>query len=394
MIALMFLCTMLLVPAPAFAGDYERAEHIRLSEEMRKLAQRTNWTAVEGAYQKLEALEAQGEVLSFEELNLGFESARALGNITAARARAAKALKLKDTPEIVNALSDIDANYGRVEIRFDKRYGGERELVVVNPPFDPIQRSAITYAVGRMQAGEDFLGLLPAGEYSIAGRKFVSVPGEAKVAQVVVAPQAGEKTQSGLAYVGPRISVGLNYSAATEAGASEGPEPGAFAGLGPRAGVGLEIGFSRTVGLVGEVGYHGFFPGTGATADLAEEHANMVNLGYGFVGLGLRFGDFWASAGPVYSIGVGSVAQYYCDGAFADACEGGTAARLSGLMKMGGGELNLAYALVGLGSLDLALTLTGAAQTDLQRLYPWGQVALTLAPSGEKPKKTAKAGGT
>ena len=61
----------LLVPAQAQAGEGEKAEHRRLSEEMNRLAGRGAWQGVNDRFEELLALEKKGEVLTYEEWFLG-----------------------------------------------------------------------------------------------------------------------------------------------------------------------------------------------------------------------------------------------------------------------------------------------------------------------------------
>lgn len=392
---------------PAWAGELERAEHTRVSEEMRKLAQRNAWAAVENSYAKLAALEEKGEVLTYDEQRLGYEAARSLGNITAARKRLEKALKVQESPEVVNGLAEIDANYGRVELTFDKRYAGARELVPKEPPFAPDQRASIAWTINKLSEGGDFTGLLPAGEYTVDGRSFTVNAGQDKVAKLNVVP--GSATEQGaavqLAYVGPRAQLGVAVTFAQDPAEGAEGQPGAFSGPGPRVGVGLEIGVTETFEVIAEVGYHGMF-GDPAVEDIEGEpyavSANAMHMGYGWLAAGLRFDDFWIAAGPIWSIGAGQVTATtdYCSfNACPEGVELPTAANYdaySGTVMAAGGAASVSYAFVDIGSLRGAVSLEGGAQTDSFRLYPWVQAAFTVAPSGEaKPKKKAKtAGGT
>jgi hypothetical protein len=56
-----------------------------------------------------------------------------------------------------------------------------------------------------------------------------------------------------------------------------------------------------------------------------------------------------------------------------------------GPMATVGGQIGFSYAVMEVGTnLAAAVSLLGGAQHDSQRLYPWGQVALTLGPVVEK----------
>jgi hypothetical protein len=388
---------------PAFAGEVERAEHIRVSEEMRKLAGRNAWTAVEAQYRRLEELEKKGEVLDAKEHLLGAQSARALGDITSARARYARAQSTAPSQEASDSLAEIDANYGRIEVTFEPKWAGDRALVAAEPPFAPDQRAALAFAVAKVAAGEDYVGLLPAGSYSVAGKSVSVVVGQGSVASLRVErdPNAPKEPMK-LAYVGPRASVGVSFTSAgglSEAGASAdaGLQAGAFGGSGARVGAGLEVGLSDTFGLIAEVGYHNLFgaPATGgerlAATDQYTVAGNNLHMGYGWLAASARFGGLWLAAGPIWGAGTGSVTGVdgYC--ATPGNCEDVTLTeetaryqRLTGSITAGGAAASVGYKLVDLGNLAGAITLEGGAQTDSYRLYPWGQLAFTIAPSGSR----------
>jgi len=132
---------------------------------------------------------------------------------------------------------------------------------------------------------------------------------------------------------------------------------------------------------------------TESTDDIAVK-GNQLHMGYGWLAASLRFGKIWIAAGPIWGIGGGSVtgADGYCVG---NSTEAGCAdssglaeetapyQRLSGRIMAGGGAASASYALFDAGPFAGALTLEGGAQTDSYRLYPWGQVGLTLAPAGK-----------
>lgn len=382
-----------LLTSPAHAGQVEHAEHTRLSEELRKLAQRNAWSAVETNYEKLEALEPSGEVLTFEEVRLGFEAARSLGNMTAARDRIVKAQKLQHNADLDAALADIDGSYGRVTLTFDKRYVGDRNLVPAAPPFAPDQRASIAFTIGKLQNKEDYAGLLPAGDYTIDGRAFTVKAGQSEPVTLNVKPQKENERGAAvsIAYSGVRLELGAAY---TVGGESDAGGPTRFGGLGPRAGFGLELGFSEHFGLIGEVGYHGLFasPEQLPAEGTASAPLDTVHFGYVWLAVAPRFGDFWVAVGPTWDVGVGTITE--CGGD----CTADNQAFTTwgGTILAPGGAAALSYAVTELGSFDGAVSLEGGAFGDGARLYPWGQVAFTLAPSAE-PKKTKKAhaaGGT
>lgn len=389
---------------PAFAGDVEKAEHTRISEEMRKLAARNAWPAVEASFKRLEELEKKGEVITYKEFMLGAEAARALGDMTSARSRVERAAKIDPTKEALDWLSDVDQNYGRVEISFDNRYQGAKTLAPSVPPFAPDQRASITFAQAQLEAGKGYTGLLPAGEYTIGETKLVVSTGEKVAALRVGPPAAPAKEPFKLAYVGPRAQIGVAYTLAGDvdnaALSGGGLQAGAFGGAGARLGVGLEVGLSKNFGVIAEVGYHNLFGEAtygGAPVAAREEYlvsGNNFHLGYGWLAANLRFGNVWFAAGPIWSAG-GGVVTGVDDGCVEGACgdfsgltdETAAYQRLDGDVRMGGGAAALSFAIVDFGSLKGAVTVEGGAQSDTLRLYPWGQVAFTIAPSASRRKE-------
>lgn len=394
----------LAVPA-AHAGEVEKAEHTRIGEEMRKLASRNAWPAVEASFKRLEELEKKGEVISYKEFMLGAEAARALGDMTASRARVARAAKLDPTKEALDWLADVDANYGKVEISFDPRYQGAKTLVPSVPPFAPDQRAAITFAQGQIEAGKGYTGLLPAGEYSVGETKVTVALGEEASVARLGPPAAAAKEPFKLAYVGPRAQLGVAFTSAGDVAdgslsTDSGLQAGAFSGTGARLGVGLEVGLSKNFGVLAEVGYHNLFGAPTRDGEpLAERDeyltaGNNLHLGYGWLAANVRLGDLWIAAGPIWSAGGGVVTgvDSGCSGGACGDFDGladETAAyqRLDGDVKMGGAAASISYAIVDFGSLKGALTVEGGAQSDTYRTYPWGQVAFTIAPSASRRKE-------
>jgi hypothetical protein len=126
---------------------------------------------------------------------------------------------------------------------------------------------------------------------------------------------------------------------------------------------------------------------------------NALHLGYGWLAGSVRFGNLWIAAGPIWSAGGGSVTGVdgYCvanDASEQTAPCGeeypylrddtATYQRLSGKVTAGGGAASLSYAFVDIGPLRGAVTVNGGVQTDSFRLYPWGQLAFTVAPASAR----------
>ncbi len=408
---MMFLLLASLVQV-AHAGPVEAAEHRRLADEMKAAAGRSLWTAVEEDYLKLRALEDRGEGLTVLDHWLGAQSARALGDIRGCRERLDRAARAGGSREVIAWLEEIDASYGVLRVTIDPAWVGDRALVPATPPFAPDQRASIEFAT-RALVGGSFEGLVPAGSYSVGGQAVDVATGGAVAALSLVAPITDEPRRTGpyrLAYAGPRATAGYSYTAVgalngNGSSAAGGLQAVSFSGSGARLGVGLEVGFTRHVGAIAEVGYHNLLaPARSggeplADSDTYEVAGNNLHLGYGWLAGSLRFGDLWIAAGPLWAAGGGSVTGVtgYCVGQTAsDACadefpalgdDEATYQRLTGKITAGGAALGVSYGIVDVGELRGAITVNGGMQTDSFRWYPWGQAAFTLAPASARKGK-------
>lgn len=170
-----------LAPTAAVAGDEEeeelapeaaKAEYVRLSQELEKLASRNAWAGVERTYNAL--VETQMPP-TFADHIAGAHAARALGNIAGSRTRLMAANEIREEREVLDWLWDIDANYGKVFLAC----GGGKEqvdLAIATMPFDPGQQRAVQFAM--TQIGEQCLfdGYLPKGDYTFGPSGVAVVP--------------------------------------------------------------------------------------------------------------------------------------------------------------------------------------------------------------------------
>ena len=372
-------------PDLAFAGEQEAAEHQRYLEEMRKLSGRNAWTGVERNFKLLLKLQDDGEVLTAEDWLLGAQAARNLGNMTSCRERLAASVRIKPEREAVGLLEEIDRSYGVVELSSDK--GLEAALAPAAMPFIPDQRKAIEYAQAQVAENGAFEGILPAGTYTFGAEEFVLSAGTA-VVQIELEALSGRSSSEPFAflYVGPRLDLGGAFTIAGEPTVEDGASsPPGFTGMGARVAAGVEMGISPLLGLYAEVGYHGLTSAVDRNdSDLIEAEGRAYSghtLRSGFLSLGptLRFSDLWLNLGATVSMGVAQVTN--TDEADRDNIMWVT----SGPMATVGGQMSASYAVLEVGSdLAAAVSVLGGAQHDSQRLYPWGQVALTLGPVAQK----------
>jgi len=154
--------SILLATASAHACD--EAEYRRLSGEQTRLAQRSAWSGVERAYERLERTRC---ALSVDQHQLAAEAARGLGKTWEQYARLERALAVSDDAAIRSQLDAIAQSFGRVSVRGDPRR--PPELVREVLPFAPDQQRSIEWARTVLAETGRFDGLLPVGEYVVGG---------------------------------------------------------------------------------------------------------------------------------------------------------------------------------------------------------------------------------
>lgn len=171
----------------ALAADpVSEAERVRLSQDIKQLAQREVWVGVERKFQELQALELP---LGFDDLYRGACAARALGDVQAVYDRLKAAAAIEPRRDVVDWLYAIDHAYGKVTLIADppKRV----TLSVAEVPFDPDERAAVLAAIDRVAREGGFSGLLPRGTYTFVDHEFRVEPG---VSQHIEVNMRGRKS--------------------------------------------------------------------------------------------------------------------------------------------------------------------------------------------------------
>lgn len=177
---MVLLVALLLASRSADAEDaVNEAERVRLSQDIKQLAQREAWTGVERKYEELELL---GTTMTFEDLYRGACAARALGDVSAAYDRLKAAAGLDPRRDVLDWLYAIDNHYGRVELLAVPARNAT--LDVSEMPFDPADRAAVVAASAQVAREGLFNGLLPRGTYRFAGHTFTVEPGVSQHIQV------------------------------------------------------------------------------------------------------------------------------------------------------------------------------------------------------------------
>lgn len=152
----------------AFAVD---AEGERIVEELPALVRDSKWLAVERAYVKL--LERHPSVITSQVHRMGAIAARAEGDLLVAAQRLQRVRAgTEGHPEAVGDLKVLGDTTGLVRVE-----AGGRALAPEALPFAPDLRKATELAVARTSQDGYWIGLLPAGTYTVGERTFEVVPG-------------------------------------------------------------------------------------------------------------------------------------------------------------------------------------------------------------------------
>lgn len=390
----------LAIPSVASAGEREAAEHRQLSDDMERLAGKGAWEGVDRKFKELLELESKGEVITYEEWFLGAQAAQNIGDLALCRERLEGAVAADPRDEAVSWLEQIDATYGPVNVRSaDKE--AETSLTPAAMPFAPDQRRIVEIAQAEIAEKRAYDGLLPAGSYTLtaggSSTEFTVTAG-GELVEVRLTPRS-EGGAGALSYVGPRVDVGGAFTLST-APRGESAQPPSFRGAGARAGAGIEIGFRRGFGIAAQVGYHNLLSPSGRD-DLSgvPNKADSLHLGYGMVGPTVRIkDDLWLGAGGVLAFGVANASGIAdLDQVNADCpyrTEQEDCGWVSGVpeeqrpyfpwsteLTTPGFQAGLSYALFDVGPLRGGVGVTGGVLFDPSRMYPWGQVALTIGPA-------------
>lgn len=200
--------------ASGSASACDEAERLRLSDELKSLAQKNAWTGVERKYTELKRTKCE---LKYEQHAIGAESARNLGKTFEIWERLQAANAIDAQAEVTASIAAIEESYGKVEIRGDARH--RAPLLRDEMPFAPDQRKSIEYAMEFIGGTGSFKGMLPLGSYRIADKDFtVEAGGDWQVISVgrgkpVVGPDDGGGVQSEkfINWAGPIAMVGTGF---------------------------------------------------------------------------------------------------------------------------------------------------------------------------------------
>ena len=383
--------------APAWGATAAEAEHIRLSEEMRKLASRNAWRGVEAKYNQMKELEKKGVALSAADHLLGVQAARQLGSVYDVYLRLQAANALEPSPDLQGQIANIEANYGLVKLDVDDKFKGEFPFKPERMPMDPFKRTAIETAQKNVAEGRKFIGMLPNGRYTLGPRTFDVTKDATERVEVYLAPvRKGKKADPGAtAQVrkrqGLRVDVGPHYTVfgptelTTEATDSIGGgttlNSKAASSIGGRAGAGYEFFLAKGWSLAVEGGWHGSWAGSSDANDdpltgarVEENTLGMFSL-YGWVAPTWYYDDLAITAGPTFSFARVETSS-----------KDEPPVPLQATLTTGGAAISVFYGLFDTPGLSNSRSgfsaAAGVFASRSMMTFPWAQIAFTVAPEG------------
>jgi len=363
-------------PTFAMAQDCDEGERQRLANEARDLAKRNAWSGVERAYNNLLGT---GCSLSFDDHELGAESAEKLGKTFEVYERLAVAREIDQRSKIVEEMESINQQFGRVRIKGDPRF--RPELVRESMPFAPNQRKSIEYAVQVVANTGSFEGMLPRGEYQIGTRTFTVEPGDDWQEIVVDKVKGRGEDQPFLRYVNAVAGLGPSMMFAAEPGAPQTSSglvdgagtfaPESVVGGGASFESGVEMGFSYrepTIGMAVTLTYDGSYGG------------HTFHTTTGWLGVTVRPEEWRFVVGPTYSMSFveGRGVASWFDRNQEELAED---IEYRGVVRAAGMRAGVGYGLIDLDKLRGLVQFDVAWRTDASRSYVGAGIRFGIVPT-------------
>ena len=185
--AVVWMCSLLIATSSLAAEGSGEAR--RLTEQLRGYIDRSAYPAADRTFRAMSEL--NGVKLTADDLFMGAESARALGNMNACQERLLAAFRLALNEEVkiderARAwLAELNDSYGRVDV-YSK---GAGTLAPEMQPFQSDRRAAIAHADARIAETGRFEGLLPVGSYTWGKSDFVVEAGSEPVKIKIKGPK-------------------------------------------------------------------------------------------------------------------------------------------------------------------------------------------------------------
>lgn len=162
-----FMTWLMLASAVWASGEAELAEYKRLSGEMEMLGQRAQWKGVSKHFEKMCQLDVN---IKEKDFLLAAQAAQEMGNMRKAVEHLRAAVEINPKQSTQRWLSQIEEGYGNVELRLLTK--GEPKLKAHSYPVDPVKRNVITVAQEMLNETDEFIGMLPVGDYTFIDYQF------------------------------------------------------------------------------------------------------------------------------------------------------------------------------------------------------------------------------
>ena len=162
-----FMTWLMLASAVWADGEAELAEYRRLSGEMEMLGQRAQWKGVSKHFEKMCQLTVS---IKEKDYLLAAQAAQEMGNMRQAVEHLRAAVEINPKQSTQRWLSQIEEGYGNVELRLLTK--GEPKLEAHSYPVDPVKRNVINVAQEMLNETDEFIGMLPVGDYTFIDYQF------------------------------------------------------------------------------------------------------------------------------------------------------------------------------------------------------------------------------
>ena len=391
-------------------AQLDKAERIRLSEEIKGLEKRGRWQAIDIKYRKM--LELKDAQPSFRDHSIAAQAASNLGNMFATYKRVKRAYALEQTEELKAWAGAIEQTLAPVEIVVSRSFKENFTLKVKEELYEP-DLDAFDFAQKVLSKNRKFKGLLPYGEYTIGNESFTVAPLAfpddvkellANATKVKVQPPPAPPL---ISYMGPRFSVGGAYTGAGTPIRDIPVNAASFAGIGGRVSLGWQLHLRFGFDIFAELDVRNMMVSLGKEPVFLEEYGITPDgtefSGDNYFGAGLfsgvsysikdldMFAGFSISQGAAEIQGLdtstSSNYQTTCIEENRDfsVCDENSrlqdALVMRGNITSGGLALGATYNLFSItDKLRGGLNATFGLQSDTSRTYYWGQVGLSITP--------------
>ena len=125
-------------------AQLDKAERIRLSEEIKGLEKRGRWQAIDIKYRKM--LDLKDAQPSFRDHSIAAQASSNLGNMFATYKRVKRAYAIKQTEELKAWFGAIQQTLAPVEITVSRSFKQEFALKIKEDLYEPDDQNAFAFA--------------------------------------------------------------------------------------------------------------------------------------------------------------------------------------------------------------------------------------------------------